>query len=186
MTLDVIAFGCTSASMVIGPSRVAAICREAKPGVKSRLTCPMPSLSNLKMKRLHFRAFYFLLYRIHLLRFICFWSFYFHLFKATNPLEAGIFALKTLKISRMGLITPYRSDLNQQLKESFESAGIQVVAMASFNEEDDNNVGRISPDSIGTIHKLRGQLHYLVLTMIQARLNSLTSVTELQCFPKCI
>ena len=34
------------------------------------------------------------------------------------------------------------------MKTYFENEGIEVKAMISFNEEDDNNVGRISSDSI--------------------------------------
>lgn len=101
MTLDVLAFGCTSASMVIGPDKIEAICQKGKPGVK-----------------------------------------------VTNPLNAAIAALKHLGAFKIGLVTPYREDLNEGLKMSFTAAGINIVAMASFNVEDDNIVGRISPASI--------------------------------------
>jgi len=101
MPLDVLAFGCTSASMVIGPSRIKEICQKVIPGVK-----------------------------------------------VTNPFTAAIFALKSLNASPIALVTPYRNDLNLQMKSYFENEGIEVKAMISFNEEDDNNVGRISQDSI--------------------------------------
>jgi maleate isomerase len=68
--------------------------------------------------------------------------------KVTNPFTAAILALKTLNASPIALVTPYRNDLNLQMKSYFENEGIEVKAMISFNEEDDNNVGRISQDSI--------------------------------------
>jgi len=104
MPLDVVAFGCTSASMVIGPSRIHEICQKAKPGVR-----------------------------------------------VTNPFTAAIEALRTMEVSRIALLTPYRDDLNQQMRSNFEKEGIQVPAMASFNVEDDNRVGRIAPASIEAV-----------------------------------
>ena len=68
--------------------------------------------------------------------------------KVTNPFTAAIFALKSLEASPIALVTPYRHDLNVQMKTYIENEGIEVRAMISFNEEDDNNVGRISPESI--------------------------------------
>ena len=104
MPLDVVAFGCTSASMVIGPSRIHEICQKAKPGVR-----------------------------------------------VTNPFTAALEALRTMEVSRIALLTPYRDDLNQQMRSNFEKGGIQVPAMASFNVEDDNRVGRIAPASIEAV-----------------------------------
>ena len=46
----------------------------------------------------------------------------------------------------MALLTPYRDELNLQMRGLFEKEGIEVPAMASFNVDDDNLVGRISPD----------------------------------------
>ena len=60
---------------------------------------------------------------------------------STNPLSAIIFALKTLGVSRLGLVTPYRDDLNVQMRNCFAEAQIHVTAIASFNVEDDN-IGR--------------------------------------------
>jgi len=101
ISLDVIAYGCTSASMVIGPKRVEERCQKAKPGVK-----------------------------------------------VTNPFSAVIFAIKTMGLKRISLVTPYSDDLNQQLKSYLEKESIGIAAIASFNVDDDNIVGRISPESI--------------------------------------
>mgnify|MGYP000908386948 FL=1 len=101
MPMDVVAFGCTSASMVIGPERITSLCRESRPSVL-----------------------------------------------VTNPVSAALEALKSLEASSIALLTPYRDDLNSQFRDLFTEEGIQVPVMGSFNEEDDNRVGRIGPDSI--------------------------------------
>jgi len=99
--LDVVAFGCTSGAMVIGPARVKELCQASKPSAK-----------------------------------------------VTNPITAAVEALKTLKASPIALVTPYRDEINQQMRTYFEKEGIKVNAMVSFNEEDNTLVGRISPISI--------------------------------------
>ena len=68
--------------------------------------------------------------------------------KVTNPLTAAIAAIKKLNVHELGLVTPYREELNNQLAQHFEKEGIKVTAMVSFNNEDDNIVGRISCESI--------------------------------------
>ena len=43
--------------------------------------------------------------------------------KVTNPFTAAILALKTLNASPIALVTPYRNDLNLQMKSYFENEG---------------------------------------------------------------
>ena len=43
--------------------------------------------------------------------------------KVTNPFTAAIFALKSLNASPIALVTPYRNDLNLQMKTYFENEG---------------------------------------------------------------
>lgn len=111
LTLDVIAFGCTSASMIIGTERIADIIRSVRPKAK-----------------------------------------------VTNPVSASLTAFASLGMGRIALLTPYRDDINQQLRYFFESQGIAVPAMGSFNEEDDNKAGRISPESISEAAKRLGKI----------------------------
>ena len=99
--LDVVAFGCTSASMVIGEERVADKIRQARPGVS-----------------------------------------------CTNPVTATFAAFKALGISRIALLTPYIEEINQGMRRYFEAGGLTVTAMGSFNEDDDNRVALISPESV--------------------------------------
>jgi maleate isomerase len=66
----------------------------------------------------------------------------------SNPLTAANAALKELGTKRLGLVTPYRSDVTELMQARFEEAGIVVQSVGSFYQEDDRVVGRITPDAI--------------------------------------
>ncbi|MGI9416324.1 MAG: maleate cis-trans isomerase family protein [Geminicoccaceae bacterium] len=104
MPLDVVAFACTSASMVIGEERVFQEIRKARPEV--RPTTPITA------------AF------------------------------AALDALDALDAGRIALLTPYRADVNEKIRAYIEARGVEVVAMGSFEEEDDLRVCRISEASV--------------------------------------
>ena len=101
MPLDVVAYGCTSASMIIGDEAVAARIHEARPGVA-----------------------------------------------VTNPMAAACAAFRALGAGRIALLTPYLEEINLAMRARIEAGGFEVPVMGSFNEPDDNKVGRISPDSL--------------------------------------
>ncbi len=46
------------------------------------------------------------------------------------------------------MLTPYRKDVNDIVRNYIEKRGYEVPVFGSFNEEDDNRVSRISPDSL--------------------------------------
>tara|TARA_R110000787_G_scaffold16622_68_gene51941 strand:+ start:20163 stop:20951 length:789 start_codon:yes stop_codon:yes gene_type:complete len=99
--LDVMAFGCTSASMVIGEDRVAERIREARPGIA-----------------------------------------------VTTPITAAFAAFRALQCNRIGLLTPYRDDVNLHIREYVQARGFTVPVMASFNEPDDRKVARIRIEDV--------------------------------------
>ncbi|NKB52084.1 MAG: hypothetical protein GKR97_07665 [Rhizobiaceae bacterium] len=94
-TLDVLAYGCTSASMVLGPKKVNGLLNDAKPEAK-----------------------------------------------ATNPVTAAFAAFEALGAQRIAVLTPYRSDVNQIVRDGIEAGGYEVVVFGSFNEELDPVVAR--------------------------------------------
>ncbi len=55
---------------------------------------------------------------------------------------------KKLGAKRIALLTPYVEEVNQMLRRFVEARGIAVPVMGSFNHENDNEVARISQDSI--------------------------------------
>lgn len=98
---DVIAYGCTSASMAIGEEKVFSRIREARPNVE-----------------------------------------------CTTPITAAFAAFRALGAKRIGVLTPYRADVNRIVASYIAARGFTVPVFGSFNEEDDNIVSRITPKSV--------------------------------------
>ena len=99
--IDVVAYGCTSGAMVIGPENVAAHVHSVRPGVA-----------------------------------------------VTNPITAALAALKTLGAQRIALLTPYIDEVNQWMRGYIIEGGIDVPVMGSFTIGVDDEVARISEQSI--------------------------------------
>lgn len=99
--MDVVAYGCTSASMAIGEEKVFERIREARPGVA-----------------------------------------------CTTPITAAFAAFDAFGAKRIGVLTPYRADVNQIVANYITARGYDVPVFGSFNEESDAVVASISPASI--------------------------------------
>jgi maleate isomerase len=99
--LDVVAFGCTSASMALGEEQVFHEIRRARPGVS-----------------------------------------------CTTPVTAAFAAFKALNARRIGVLTPYASEVNAVVRRYLDSNGVQVAAFATFDKRDDREAARITVDSI--------------------------------------
>jgi maleate isomerase len=101
LPLDVVAFGCTSAAMVIGEERVAERIGAVRPGVA-----------------------------------------------VTTPVSAAFAAFRALGARNVAVLTPYRDDVNETVRRYVEARGFTVSAFATFGEEDDRKVARISEASV--------------------------------------
>ncbi len=100
--LDVLAFGCTSASMAIGEARVFELLEASKPGAKY-----------------------------------------------TTPITSAFAAFRAFGAKRIGVLTPYRADVNRIVADYMTThGGVEVPVFGSFNEEMDDRVARIDPASI--------------------------------------
>ena len=99
--LDVLAYGCTSASMVLGPDVVNNFLLDAKPEAAT-----------------------------------------------SNPASAAAAAMKALGAKRVAVLTPYRSDVNEIVRNGLEALGLEIPVFGSFNEEMDPNVARIDTASL--------------------------------------
>lgn len=66
----------------------------------------------------------------------------------TNPLTACKAAFDALGLKKIGFLTPYSPQVSQAMRDHLAAAGYNLVTTASFYEDDDFKVGRISPDSI--------------------------------------
>ncbi len=99
--LDVVAYGCTSASMAIGEEKVFARIREARPDAK-----------------------------------------------CTTPITGAFAAFRALGAKRIGVLTPYRADVNRIVADYIRGRGFEVPVFGSFNEQDDSVVAAITPAAI--------------------------------------
>lgn len=66
----------------------------------------------------------------------------------TDPVTAAIAALRASGVRRVGLLTPYTSDINARMRAALMARGLEIPVMGSFNEADDDIVARITPKSI--------------------------------------
>ncbi len=99
--LDVVAYGCTSASMAIGEDKVFERIRSVRPNAK-----------------------------------------------CTTPITAAFAAFRAMGAKRIGVLTPYRADVNLIVADYIRVRGFEVPVFGSFNEQDDGMVARITPASI--------------------------------------
>ena len=99
--LDVLAYGCTSASVVLGADRVSDRLADAKPDTPT-----------------------------------------------SNPITAAFAAFDALGARRIGVLTPYRRDVNEQVHGYITRHGYEVPVFGSFNEEMDPVVATIDEDSL--------------------------------------
>ena len=99
--LDVLAYGCTSASVVLGADRVSDRLAAAKPDTPT-----------------------------------------------SNPITAAFAAFEALGARRIGVLTPYRRDVNEQVHGYITRHGYEVPVFGSFNEEMDPVVATIDEDSL--------------------------------------
>ena len=99
--VDVLAYGCTSASVVLGADRVADRLAAAKPDTPT-----------------------------------------------SNPISAAFAAFDALGARRIGVLTPYRRDVNEQVRNYITRHGYEVPVFGSFNEEMDPVVATIDEASL--------------------------------------
>lgn len=99
--LDVVAFGCTSASMELGEDEIFRQIHRARPGVA-----------------------------------------------CTTPVTAAFAAFKALNARRIGVLTPYSPEVNENVRAYLADHGVEVAAFATFDKRDDREAARISPASV--------------------------------------
>ncbi|HXV22803.1 MAG TPA: Asp/Glu racemase [Alphaproteobacteria bacterium] len=66
----------------------------------------------------------------------------------TTPITGALAAIKALGARRVALLTPYIDRINRMMRDYIEARGIAVPVMGSFNNENDNEVACIAPESL--------------------------------------
>lgn len=134
--VDVMAYGCTSASIVLGSERIDSLLKAAKPDART-----------------------------------------------TNPISAAFAAFDALGAKRIGVLTPYRRDVNEQVHAYITGHGYEVPVFGSFNEEMDPVVATIDTDSlVNAIDKLRdgNELDAIFVSCTSVRLANAVSDIEMR------
>lgn len=66
----------------------------------------------------------------------------------TNPLTAAKAALRTLRIRRLGFLTPYVAEVSKAMRQRLKDDGVEITSFGSFEQGEEATVARISPTSI--------------------------------------
>jgi maleate isomerase len=66
----------------------------------------------------------------------------------TTPITGALAAMGALGARRIALLTPYIDRINRMMRGYIEERGVGVPVMGSFNNENDNEVACIAPDSL--------------------------------------
>jgi len=68
--------------------------------------------------------------------------------RVSDPLTAVKAALEVLDLRHIALVTPYPAPVTCEMQDTLRAAGVEVAAVASFDQSDDFTVARIAPASI--------------------------------------
>jgi maleate isomerase len=66
----------------------------------------------------------------------------------TTPVTAALAAFRALGARKIGLLTPYAPQINDNLVRYFGDRGVNIAAVATFDRRDDRDAARISVASI--------------------------------------
>ena len=66
--------------------------------------------------------------------------------KVTTPITSAINALKSLKIKKLTIFTPYTDEINQSVINYFEKENIELSELSYFDLASDLDIGRVDPD----------------------------------------
>ena len=66
--------------------------------------------------------------------------------KVTTPITSAINALKSLKINKLSIFTPYTDEINQSVINYFIKENIEISELTYFDIASDLDIGKINPD----------------------------------------
>ena len=68
--------------------------------------------------------------------------------KVTTPITSAINALKTLKIKRLSIFTPYTDEINQSVINYFKKENIEISELSYFDIASDLDIGKVDPNHL--------------------------------------
>jgi len=66
--------------------------------------------------------------------------------KVTTPITSAIKAIKTLKINKISIFTPYTNEINQSLINYFKKENIEIDELFYLDIKSDLDIGKVDPD----------------------------------------
>ena len=66
--------------------------------------------------------------------------------KVTTPITSAINALKTLKINKVSIFTPYTDEINQSVINYFKKENIEISELSYFDIASDLDIGKVDPN----------------------------------------
>ena len=68
--------------------------------------------------------------------------------KVTTPITSAINALKSLKINKLTIFTPYTDEINQSVIDYFRNENIELSELSYFDLASDLDIGRVDPNHL--------------------------------------
>ena len=68
--------------------------------------------------------------------------------KVTTPITSAINALKTLKINKLSIFTPYTDEINQSVINYFKNEKIEISELSYFDIASDLDIGKVDPQHL--------------------------------------
>ena len=68
--------------------------------------------------------------------------------KVTTPITSAINALKTLKINKVSIFTPYTDEINQSVINYFKNEKIEISELSYFDIASDLDIGKVDPQHL--------------------------------------
>ena len=68
--------------------------------------------------------------------------------KVTTPITSAINALKTLKINKVSIFTPYTDEINQSVINYFQKENIEICELSYFDIASDLDIGKVDPQHV--------------------------------------
>ncbi len=68
--------------------------------------------------------------------------------KVTTPITSAINALKSLKIKRLSIFTPYTDEINQSVINYFKKENIEINELSYFDIASDLDIGKVDPQHV--------------------------------------
>ena len=73
--------------------------------------------------------------------------------KVTTPITSAINALKSLRINKLTIFTPYTDEINQSVIDYFRNENIELSELSYFDLASDLDIGRVDPNHLFDVLK---------------------------------